>query len=1034
MFKRLVFIFIFLILLGVVAYFYINNVFLPVKFKNFVENHAQQFLHKGVSIGEISFEPVKGIIVRDITIYEETERRRALAEIKEVYFNILLAPLFKNKHIIIPAVHVVHPKIDITRNPDGSWNFGDMLNRPKVEKQQSQYTVFLRKLKLENGELNFLDNARENPFFESLNGVDLEAILSLDKAVKYSLRAHLSDENSKFNITGEYAIDQKQALAKITFSNIPLSRYLNAYAPAVNVAKGDLSYGDIDVRWQAPAFDAEGGLTVENLEYRSAGQAEILGTFNINQAMFRWENGRITAKGKIDGKNTRARLPGEGRLALDLGLDIEQFNFDNRGLNLAGKAGGANVVFTSAQGGPSFTGNLETQFRNISYFDGTLKASFGIGVNKGELKLGAGRSVSASLGTQNTIVTLSTDSLEVSTDLQLVTPSIRWDKLAVDSDVMTMKNITFADSGESRSVSASVQTGHMAARWEDTYRFEGSPTVTAEVVLPKAGDTLLSYKIKTDFVNARISGIPNAGELADVRGSLTVEPDLITVPGLDLLWQGMNMQAKGNVKQFASPVLDMEVTSSALDFKKASALFPEYTEEYQIYPEGLAAVKLSFKGGLSNPAAAAVKISAALKNASVFFKSANETVKDITGDITVDTAKSTLRWDDLRLHVRDMPVSLNGQLTDFSRPSVKTKMETGKISAYAEANILRRAVQFTALKGTYANSALDIIGDAHFPEGEEPRGDFRGSFTLDLADLPSILPQYREQLEPYQLGGKVNGRGLFKGKLADWKNWQLTFDAESSAISAFGHTLNTVVFKYGQRDQAISTLDAAGTLYDGTLTLNSSVDLRTDDMPINLMLSLTKLDLAALRREKMRTSELAGLLNFNLKASGPIGETRKITGGGSLTITEGFLYHKSTKEGLIGVLFVIPEVQELVFSDAAANFKIRNNRVNIDNALLSSRQVTMDVNGWVDIDKKYDLTLRPKVSDLVMAKSESARKIPTTLITQLITYRCSGQVGVVKNTCARTSNPINLLESTVGEAQHILKESVGELLGDIFGN
>ena len=82
-------------MLGTIGYYYINNIFLPVKFKHYVEVKSQEFLGRSVSIGALEFEILKGFVLSDVEIQRKDDGSKHFARFKEISFNVLFAPIFQ---------------------------------------------------------------------------------------------------------------------------------------------------------------------------------------------------------------------------------------------------------------------------------------------------------------------------------------------------------------------------------------------------------------------------------------------------------------------------------------------------------------------------------------------------------------------------------------------------------------------------------------------------------------------------------------------------------------------------------------------------------------------------------------------------------------------------------------------------------------------------------------------------------------------------------------------------------------------------
>ena len=69
--KRLLIIFIVLIILITAGVFYVNKVVLPTRVRAFIIETLQEKTHKKVSMGSLRLNVFKGLVIRDLNIYDE---------------------------------------------------------------------------------------------------------------------------------------------------------------------------------------------------------------------------------------------------------------------------------------------------------------------------------------------------------------------------------------------------------------------------------------------------------------------------------------------------------------------------------------------------------------------------------------------------------------------------------------------------------------------------------------------------------------------------------------------------------------------------------------------------------------------------------------------------------------------------------------------------------------------------------------------------------------------------------------------------
>ena len=106
--KALLKIVIVLLLVLAGAIWWLNTVYLPTKVKAFITEALEQTLSRKVTLGDISYHLFKGIVLKDLTIFEkgqtDTEHlnekgqaKEKFLKVKEVSFTFLLFPLLRKK-------------------------------------------------------------------------------------------------------------------------------------------------------------------------------------------------------------------------------------------------------------------------------------------------------------------------------------------------------------------------------------------------------------------------------------------------------------------------------------------------------------------------------------------------------------------------------------------------------------------------------------------------------------------------------------------------------------------------------------------------------------------------------------------------------------------------------------------------------------------------------------------------------------------------------------------------------------------------
>ena len=104
--------------------FYVNKVLLPVQIRGMIIKSAEEQLGRKVSFDDLSYNPLKGIIITNLTINSKDKPDEVFIHIQEASAQVLILPLLQKK-IIIPAVRINSPSIRLVRFDENLWNWSD---------------------------------------------------------------------------------------------------------------------------------------------------------------------------------------------------------------------------------------------------------------------------------------------------------------------------------------------------------------------------------------------------------------------------------------------------------------------------------------------------------------------------------------------------------------------------------------------------------------------------------------------------------------------------------------------------------------------------------------------------------------------------------------------------------------------------------------------------------------------------------------------------------------------------------------------
>jgi len=202
---------------------YLERVVLPVKVKAIIIEELEKATGKRCAIHSVNFNIFKGLVLRDLIIYE---KNIAIINSKEVSCAFLIPPLFK-KETIIPSMRFESPEIFVQRRPDNSINIIELFKGNKIS--NSRFKLLVRKVSLRGATINFHDDTMSPPFAKKIDKINADIYLSLPAKARFKLEFGVSDDPLlKITSAGDYNITQGELKADIDINDLApgmLGRY-----------------------------------------------------------------------------------------------------------------------------------------------------------------------------------------------------------------------------------------------------------------------------------------------------------------------------------------------------------------------------------------------------------------------------------------------------------------------------------------------------------------------------------------------------------------------------------------------------------------------------------------------------------------------------------------------------------------------------------------------------------------------------------------------------------------------------------------
>jgi len=902
--RRIIFILAGLAMVSIGMFLYIDTVFLPIQFKRFVTTRAEKILRRDVSIGAIDFRFLKGFVVENITVSRKSDPNKPFIQIRQVTFNLLFAPILKKRTIIIPSVGIKDPYVYLSRDEKNIWNFSDLPDIKKMMKQKSSFAVLLRKLDLKGGEVHYSDKTQKKDFLESVEGISIDTTLSLNKGIRFVVEAQVPKRKSMLKIKGNYNLASRKLTAQVLVDNFYLAQYLallRAPQPYVHFSDGVIPSADLGLVYQDRNFQIQGALAANKADILIGKNARIAGAIHAPNISLAWHNKKWHAEGTVQLPSAHITTGQDKEFRGDIKADLNLFTFFDGNIISRGDVAIDNARLTIGED-KRFSGNLKAVNASFAKQDGSIRLLGRFDINETDIVVGEQTSFKGNLSATKAKLTWSPDEakarkLSVEGGLQISDAKMVFGKEKFVNGNINAYNINAVYDQRKITIETYGEANEVDILLAKDKQFQGSPYFNIFYQYDTQGKVSTDYRGTVYFTKSRMTGVPHLEEIGNIKGAAAIMPGHIQADNLTFDAQEASFELSGLLTDFSKPILNIQVSSENIKLQKILPLLSFLRKRVKVDVSGEASVDARYEGSVRFPSKAAIQLTAQLTDAALTHARLQHDITGISGRL--DYENDLVTWSDLKARYKNKFYTLSGQLSNFSRPTVEMSVTSDRMALAAQIKILNLAFQLTSFTGSYLNSRFDLKGDVHLFEDTDATIDLRGKLALDLRDAGVLIPRLKNRVKQFDPTGILTGEGIFKGKLKDWRNWQLAFDAKSDRLTLNGYRFEGTSVRFAQRDSTVSKFDVLSEIYGGQLEVSASADLREEGVPFSSTINLKDLDLAFLRKDKnLKNKNLAGKAALSANLQGAAKEWRELTGGGTLSVTEGHLWQWNILDGI----------------------------------------------------------------------------------------------------------------------------------------
>lgn len=476
-----------------------------------------------------------------------------------------------------------------------------------------------------------------------------------------------------------------------------------------------------------------------------------------------------------------------------------------------------------------------------------------------------------------------------------------------------------------------------------------------------------AYKGSLDFVDVNVTGLsPQLPSLNDISGHILFEPNLLDITAVRGQQKDTVFEAHGKLKSFKDLNVEAEIHSLS-SVEGVLALIPEaerkLLKDFDV--SGHCEAVTEIEGSLKKPNALKSRHKLVIRDGAV---------KNAAKRIDVSALSAEVYMNDEGVKLTRTKFLYAGKPVELTANFPKEPSKTGEIhintpDAVFSASYTRDGDTTLIKEARLTAAGLFTKFQGICRDPANPRLDIHGTSEIDLQKITPLVSRSSPAVKDLGLRGEIKGRFTFKGPVQNWMASDFKMDALSPVIFIKEKIrLDRFEVQVRFRNGALNIPYFHAHPYHGTAGLRFYSDLSKPDPLFASRLYANNLDLAAMAPDLGITDKpLTGTAIFDLTLKGFLKKPETFLGEGSIDIRQGHLWQTDIFKQMGTLPFVRVEgLDDVVFHDLTAAFRIRGKRVWTDDLALRSDTVNLSLTGSIGFDQTLDLVMNIGYSSGVM--------------------------------------------------------------------
>lgn len=209
-------------------YTMIGFLILPPILKNVLESRLTELLHRQATIGRVRCNPYAlSVTIEDFRLAERRGNTPFIT-VKQLFLNAELLSILR-KAVIVKSFLLVEPRLAITRNPDLSYNFSDLVSPAAGEDTSAAASPLfsVSNILITGGTINFTDSSLAAPFETELGVITLQvdAFNTMTPRRGNAVLTLKTKADEQASIQAQFSLLPFSIEGQASFTSLKLARY-----------------------------------------------------------------------------------------------------------------------------------------------------------------------------------------------------------------------------------------------------------------------------------------------------------------------------------------------------------------------------------------------------------------------------------------------------------------------------------------------------------------------------------------------------------------------------------------------------------------------------------------------------------------------------------------------------------------------------------------------------------------------------------------------------------------------------------------